>query len=58
MPELPEVAGLVAFLGARLRPRFDVVFHYLAFDELLDEAARDLIDEATGPAIPPRPRTS
>lgn len=39
-------AGLVAFAGARLHPRFDVVMHYLSFEKLLRSA--DLVITAEG----------
>ncbi|HEX8498354.1 MAG TPA: glycerate kinase [Actinomycetales bacterium] len=39
-------AGLAALLGATLHPRFDIVFRYLAFDELL--ADTDLVITAEG----------
>ncbi len=39
-------AGLVAFAGATLHPRFDIVMQYLRFDELLLEA--DLVITAEG----------
>jgi glycerate kinase len=39
-------AGLVAFAGARLHPRYDIVMDYLAFDALLGEA--DLVITAEG----------
>ncbi len=39
-------AGLVAFAGAKLHPRFDVVMQYLEFDALLGEA--DLLITAEG----------
>lgn len=39
-------AGLAALLGATLHPRFDIVFRYLAFDELL--AHTDLVITAEG----------
>jgi glycerate 2-kinase len=39
-------AGLVAFAGAKLHPRFDVVMQYLQFDALLGEA--DLVLTAEG----------
>lgn len=39
-------AGLVAFAGARLHPRFDIVMQYLEFDALLGEA--DLVLTAEG----------
>lgn len=38
--------GLVAFAGATLHPRFDIVMQYLAFDSLLGEA--DLVITAEG----------
>ncbi|MCV3271307.1 glycerate kinase [Roseobacter sinensis] len=38
--------GLVAFAGATLHPRFDVVMQYLRFDEMLAEA--DLVITAEG----------
>ncbi|MDZ7266407.1 MAG: glycerate kinase [candidate division KSB1 bacterium] len=39
-------AGLLALLGAKLHPRYDIVMHYLQFDELLQEA--DLVITAEG----------
>lgn len=39
-------AGLVAFAGATLHPRFDIVMDYLAFDALLNDA--DLVITAEG----------
>jgi glycerate kinase len=39
-------AGLVAFAGATLHPRFDIVMQYLDFDRLLGEA--DLVITAEG----------
>lgn len=39
-------AGLIAFAGATLHPRFDIVMQYLAFDALLDGA--DLVITAEG----------
>lgn len=39
-------AGLVAFAGARLHPRFDIVMRYLSFDRLL--RAADLVITAEG----------
>lgn len=39
-------AGLVAFAGATLHPRFDIVMRYLAFDSLLEKA--DLVITAEG----------
>jgi glycerate kinase len=39
-------AGLVAFAGARLHPRFDIIRDYLEFDRLLDQA--DLVITAEG----------
>lgn len=39
-------AGLLAFAGATLHPRFDIVMQYLAFDRLLDQA--DLVITAEG----------
>ncbi len=39
-------AGLVAFTGATLHPRFDIVMQYLAFESLLQEA--DLVITAEG----------
>lgn len=39
-------AGLMAFAGARLHPRFDVVMQYLHFDRLLGQA--DLVITAEG----------
>lgn len=39
-------AGLMAFAGARLHPRFDIVMRYLSFDRLLREA--DLVITAEG----------
>lgn len=39
-------AGLMALLGARLHPRFDIVMQYLAFEALLSEA--DLVITAEG----------
>ncbi len=39
-------AGLVAFTGARLHPRYEIVMQYLAFDELLGDA--DLVITAEG----------
>lgn len=39
-------AGLMAFAGARLHPRFDIVMQYLDFDRLLDQA--DLVITAEG----------
>ncbi len=39
-------AGLFAFLGARLHPRYDIVMRYLDFDRLLDRA--DLVLTAEG----------
>ncbi|MEM1049420.1 MAG: glycerate kinase [Pseudomonadota bacterium] len=39
-------AGLVAFAGATLHPRFDIVMQYLAFDRLLGKA--DLVITAEG----------
>lgn len=39
-------AGLMALLGARLRPRFEVVMQYLDFDSLLRDA--DLVITAEG----------
>ncbi|MGL4239157.1 glycerate kinase family protein [Tabrizicola sp.] len=38
--------GLVAFAGATLHPRFDIVMQYLRFDEMLKEA--DLVITAEG----------
>ncbi|MGL4591993.1 MAG: glycerate kinase family protein [Aestuariivirga sp.] len=38
--------GLVAFAGATLHPRFDIVMQYLRFDEMLEEA--DLVITAEG----------
>ena len=38
--------GLVAFAGATLHPRYDIVMKYLAFDELLQDA--DLVITAEG----------
>jgi glycerate kinase len=45
-------AGLHALLGARLHPRYDIVFQYLEFDSLLEEVdvvitAEGRIDERT-----------
>ena len=39
-------AGLVAFAGATLHPRFDIVMQYLRFDEMLESA--DLVITAEG----------
>lgn len=39
-------AGLIAFAGATLHPRFDIMLQYLDFDRLLDQA--DLIITAEG----------
>ncbi len=39
-------AGLIAFAGATLHPRYDIVMRYLAFDEMLGEA--DLVITAEG----------
>ena len=39
-------AGLIAFAGATLHPRFDLILQYLEFDRLLDQA--DLIITAEG----------
>jgi glycerate kinase len=39
-------AGLIAFAGARLYPRFDIIQEYLAFDRLLGQA--DLVITAEG----------
>ncbi|MEP3280301.1 MAG: glycerate kinase [Stappiaceae bacterium] len=39
-------AGLVAFAGATLHPRFDIVMQYLAFDSLIGKA--DLVITAEG----------
>lgn len=39
-------AGLIAFAGAELHPRFDIVLNYLDFDRLLDQA--DLVITAEG----------
>ena len=39
-------AGLIAFAGATLHPRFDIVMRYLAFDDLLGRA--DLVITAEG----------
>ena len=39
-------AGLMALLGAKLHPRYDIVMQYLAFEPLLDEA--DLVITAEG----------
>ena len=39
-------AGLAAFAGATLHPRFSIVMQYLAFDSLLDQA--DLVITAEG----------
>ncbi|MGL4406455.1 MAG: glycerate kinase, partial [Notoacmeibacter sp.] len=39
-------AGLVAFAGAKLHPRFDIVMQYLDFDRLLERA--DLVITAEG----------
>jgi glycerate 2-kinase len=39
-------AGLFAFLGAALHPRYDIVMQYLEFDKLLDEV--DLVITAEG----------
>lgn len=39
-------AGLIAFAGATLHPRFDIVMRYLAFDDLLGQA--DLVITAEG----------
>lgn len=39
-------AGLIAFAGATLHPRFDIVMQYLAFDRLLGKA--DLVITAEG----------
>ncbi len=39
-------AGLVAFAGATLHPRYEIVMQYLAFDELLSQA--DLVITAEG----------
>ncbi|WP_054311727.1 glycerate kinase [Mesorhizobium sp. 1M-11] len=39
-------AGLMAFAGARLHPRFDIVMRYLSFDRLLRSA--DLVITAEG----------
>jgi glycerate 2-kinase len=39
-------AGLIAFAGATLHPRYDIVMRYLAFDELLSQA--DLVITAEG----------
>lgn len=39
-------AGLVALLGARLHPRFDIVLQYQNFDALLDDS--DLVITAEG----------
>ncbi|MGL4591601.1 MAG: glycerate kinase family protein, partial [Aestuariivirga sp.] len=39
-------AGLIAFAGATLHPRYDIVMRYLAFDELLGQA--DLVITAEG----------
>ncbi|MGZ2255941.1 glycerate kinase [Roseobacter sp. A03A-229] len=38
--------GLVAFAGATLHPRFDIVMQYLRFDEMLEDA--DLVITAEG----------
>lgn len=38
--------GLVAFTGATLHPRFDIVMQYLRFDDMLDKA--DLVITAEG----------
>ncbi len=39
-------AGLMAFAGAKLHPRFDIVMQYLEFDRLLEQA--DLVITAEG----------
>jgi glycerate kinase len=39
-------AGLIAFAGATLHPRFDIILNYLDFDRLLSEA--DLVITAEG----------
>lgn len=39
-------AGLIAFAGATLHPRYDIVMRYLAFDDLLGQA--DLVFTAEG----------
>jgi glycerate kinase len=39
-------AGLIAFAGATLHPRYDIVMRYLAFDDLLSQA--DLVFTAEG----------
>jgi glycerate kinase len=39
-------AGLIAFVGATLHPRFDIIQRYLDFDRLLDQA--DLVITAEG----------
>lgn len=39
-------AGLIAFAGATLHPRFDIIQQYLDFDRLLDQA--DLVITAEG----------